>query len=482
MTNNNNLASSTTPGEKINNISHIINRLTMGYTPELYAEIKAIGVKAFIDQQLDPASLDDTETEGKVAQFTRLNMSTAELLATKSRATIRHELNGATTIRAVHSRRQLQEVMVDFWSNHFNVDTVKKNTAMYKPENDRIIREHALGNFSDLLMKIAKSPAMLEYLDNRTSRANGKNVPNENYARELMELHTVGVDGGYTEQDVESVAYLLSGWTTDSEGNFRFNDKHNRFNNHLEEGGDIMGWVPFAPERSIENGESFINFLAFQRATSLYVCWKLCRYFISDEIKQSDRIVRVAARVFRKNDTDIAPTLRFIFRSKTFRQSKGEKVKRSNELMYSILRATDANIDLSEPTKTGNHIRSQLEKMGHALVQCEPPTGYPDEACCFINTNAMIYRWNLGFNLASNRATKYIRVTPSEWIDNPKRVRQLVNQLSRKLLGRRLEKAETQAIYNHLGKRPNSLVTQRELAQLSTIAGLIFATSSYQVR
>ena len=466
----------------ITTISHVINRLTMGYTPELYSEIKAIGVKAFIDQQLDPSSIDDSATEEKVEKFTRLNMSTAELLETKSRATIRNELNGATTIRAVHSRRQLQEVMVDFWSNHFNVDTIKKNTAMYKVENDRVIRENALGNFSDLLMLIAKSPAMLEYLDNRTSKANGKNVPNENYARELMELHTLGVDGGYSEQDVESVAHLLSGWTTNSEGKFRFIDNFNRFNDHLEEGGDIMGWVPFSPERSIENGESFINFLAYQRATSLYICWKLCRYFISDDITQSDRIVRVAARVFRRNNTDIIPTLRAIFRSKTFRQSKGEKVKRSNELMYSILRATDATIDLSEPMKAGNHIRSQLEKMGHALFQCEPPTGYPDQACCFINTNAMVYRWNLGFNLASNRATKYIKVDPSEWIDSPLRIRDLINQLSMKFLGRRLENSERKAIYNHLGKRSNDRVTDHELAQISTIAGLVFATSSYQVR
>ena len=466
---------------QIDETRHVIQRLTMGATPELYAEVNAMGVDAFIEQQLDPESLDDAETDAMVSQFPCMQLTATELQDTKSRQVIRNELHGATIIRAVHSRRQLKEVMVDFWSNHFNVDTRKKTVAKFKVADDIGIRELALGNFSDLLMFSAKSPAMLEYLDNRRSRANRDGIPNENYARELMELHTLGVDGGYSEDDILAVAYLLTGWTVQQTNEFGFKDNWNRLG-PLSDGGDIMGWIPLAPEGSIENGESFINFLAYQAATASYVCWKLCRYFIRDDIEQSDPLVAEIAQVFSDNDTAITPTLRAIFASDEFRQSTGLKVKRSNELLYSILRTTGAVSDLSAPTSFGNHLRGRLEKMAHGLFQCEPPTGYPDDASIFINTNTMVNRWNLGFGIAGNFATKYVQVDTDSWIDSPTDIQTLVEQLCSRLLVRQLEDSEKQALYDQLGKAPEALVTSRDLKQVKVLAGLIFASSSFQIR
>ncbi len=474
------LAKAAVPGTEIDDTLHIIQRLTMGVTPALYAEVNAMGVDAFIEQQLDPSSLDDFETEAMVSQYTRLNKSAAELQVLKKRAPIRQELHGATVIRAVNSNRQLQEVMVDFWSNHFNVDTKKKGTAYFKPADDRGIRELALGNFSDLLMFTAKSPAMLEYLDNRKSRANRNRIPNENYARELMELHTLGVDGGYSEDDVIAVSYLLSGWSI-KKGEFHFNANANRLG-PLNDGGEVMGWVPFAPERSVENGESFINFLAYQPATANFVCWKLCRYFVRDDIEQYHPLVAEVADVFSQNDTEIVPTLRAIFASDEFRQSKGEKVKRSNELMYSILRATGATFNLASPRRLGNHFRKHLSKMDHALFECEPPTGYPVEASAFINTNAMVNRWNMSFGIAANRLSRFVRVNQKSWINNPANVQELVEQLSQRLMSRSLEESEKQALYSQLGKAPEDVVKRRDLRQIKTLAGLIFASSSFQIR
>jgi uncharacterized protein (DUF1800 family) len=474
------LVQAAVPGSEIDDTLHTIQRLTMGVTPELYADVNAMGVDAFIEQQLNPSSIDDTKTDAMVGQFYNLGLSAVELKANKRRAPIRQELNGATTIRAVHSNRQLQEVMVDFWSNHFNVDTLKKGTAYFKPDNDKGIRALALGNFSDLLMFTAKSPAMLEYLDNRKSRANRNRIPNENYARELMELHTLGVDGGYTEDDVLAVSYVLSGWSI-TNGEFKFKANHNRLG-PLNDGADVMGWVPFAPERSVENGESLINFLAFQPATANFVCWKLCRYFVRDDIQQYDPLVARVSQVFIDNDTEIVPTLRAIFSSDEFRQSKGEKVKRGNELMYSILRATGAKISLFKPKRVGNHFRKQLLKMDHALFECEPPTGYPVEASAYINTNAMVNRWNIGFGIAGNRISRYVRVDPMSWIDSPATIQALVEQLSERLMSRQLEESEKQALYSQLGKAPEAVIHRRDLRQIKTLAGLIFASSSFQIR
>lgn len=475
-------AQAAAPGANINNRLHIIQRITMGVTPELLAEVKAIGVNAFIDQQLAPATLDDSLVESMLTGFTRLNQSSAALIAENRRGQIRNELNGATVLRAVHSRRQLQEVMVDFWSNHFNVDTNKKKTAMFKVAEDRRFRELALGKFSDLLMTSAKSPAMLEYLDNRRSRANRNRIPNENYARELMELHTLGVDGGYDETDVLEVAYVLSGWTVDNTTfEFKFDSRFHRLGPLLE-GGDVLGWVPVAAEGTVENGESLLNFLARHPTTAQFICWKLCRHFVSDAITADDALVVKAAKVFSRNDTAIAPVLRTILRSKRFRQSKGEKVKRNNELLYAILRATTPQFDLSDAPLLGGNLRQSLIKLGHPLFECEPPTGYPDVAGAFINTNTMVNRWNLGFALAGNTFLRRVQVDNSQWVGSPGKIKALVNQLSTRLLGRQLSAAEKQSLYDYLGKTERSKVTADDLAQVPALAGLIFASSSYQVR
>lgn len=471
------------PGAGVNNQLHIIQRITMGVTNELYDEVKAMGINNFIDQQLAPESLDDSATEAMVSQFPRMNMSAAALIAENRRRVVQYELHGATVVRAVHSRRQLQEVMVDFWSNHFNVDTNKKRTAMAKVQEDQTFRSLALGKFSDLLMASAKSPAMLEYLDNRSSRADRGRIPNENYARELMELHTLGVDGGYNEDDVLAVAYVLSGWSVDTTTfQFKFLPARNKLG-PLSAGGNVLGWVPVSAEGTVENGESFLNFLAHHASTARFVCWKLCRHFVSDEISMSDALVTKAVNTYNRNDTAIAPVLRTILRSKTFKRSKGQKVKRSNELLYALLRSTGATLNMANPQFLGRDLRNQLIKLGQPLFEAEPPTGYPGVAAAYINTNTLVNRWNLGFTLMTNQLSRQrVQVDTTGWLDSPRRMKHLINQLSARLLNRQLEAPEKQALYDYLGKSARDLVTDVELAQVPALAGLIFATSTYQIR
>ena len=476
-------ASAAVPGKKgTSRHLHTIQRITMGVTPALLSEVKTIGVDAFIEQQLNPQAIDDSVVESMLTNFTRIHQDTPTLMAENKRSLIQRELNGATTIRAVFSQRQLQEVMTDFWSNHFNVDTNKKKVAMFKVAEDQQFRQLALGKFSDLLMTSAKSPAMLEYLDNRRSRATRNRTPNENYARELLELHTVGVNGGYNENDIVEAAHVFSGWTVDNSSyDFSFRTDWNDLGT-LATGGDILGWTPVAASGTVENGESLIDYLAHHKTTANYVCWKLCRHFIRDDIAMNNGIVKKIARVFLANDTAIVPTLRTLFRSGAFRKAKGKKMKRGNELLNAMLRATDVTIDLSDPHVFGREIRNQLAKHDHKLYECEPPTGYPDVAANFISTGTMVNRWNMGFLLVENKLNRRMQVEPSTWIDSPRRVKHLVKQLSLRLLGRQLQPQEKQALYNHLGKTAKAFVTAEDTAQVAVLAGLIFASSSYQIR
>jgi len=475
-------ASAAVPGKKgTNRHLHTIQRMTMGVTPALLKEVKTIGVDAFIEQQLNPQAIDDSVVESMLTNFNRIHQDTPTLIAENRRGLIQRELNGATTLRAVFSQRQLQEVMTDFWSNHFNVDTNKKKVAMFKVAEDRQFRQLALGKFSALLMASAKSPAMSEYLDNRRSRANRNRTPNENYARELLELHTVGVNGGYNEEDIVEAAHVFSGWSIDNSNyEFTFRADWNNLGT-LATSGDILGWTPVAASGSVENGESLIDYLAHHRTTANYVCWKLCRHFIRDDIAMNAGIVKKTTRVFLANDTAMVPTLRTILRSGAFRNAKGQKMKRGNELLNAMLRATDATIDLSD-ARFGRDIRNQLAKHDHKLYECEPPTGYSDVATTFINTSTMVNRWNMGFLLVENKLSRRIHVDTSAWLHSPKRIKHLVAQLSVRLLGRQLQPQEKQALYNHLGKTAKAFVTADDTAQVIVLAGLIFASSSYQIR
>src|SRR3954468_22401822 len=221
-------------------IVHLLNRITYGPRPGQVEHVAAIGWDAFLEQQLNPEQIDDAALDARLKQFTTLAMSSAELFANYPqkgqpgpRAIIR-ELEAASLLRAIVSERQLFEIMVDFWSNHLNIYSGKNQVKWLKTADDReVIRAHALGKFRDLLLASAKSPAMLIFLDNAENIKPGARRGkldgglNENYAREVMELHTVGADGGYTQDDVTTVARALTGWTitrrnADQAGEFQF--------------------------------------------------------------------------------------------------------------------------------------------------------------------------------------------------------------------------------------------------------------------
>jgi uncharacterized protein (DUF1800 family) len=330
--------------------------------------------------------------------------------------TVVRELMAERLTRDIYSNAQLEEVMTDFWLNHFNV-YLRKNEQMpyYLVSYARdVIRPHAMGKFEDLLEAVAHSPAMMIYLDNAQSvgpdslaaerakmvnarRPNGKKQApeglNENYARELMELHTVGVNGGYTQADVTQVARVLTGWTVDRPqfgGEFQFNE-----NRHEPGTKKVMG-AKIKDDGELE-GRELLQMLATRPATAEFISRKLAIRFVSDEPPQA--LVDRMAKAYMTSGGDIPTVMKTLFHSQEFwAASDGSaKVKTPLEYVVSAVRASDANVTNFEP------LVNALRQMGMPLYGCVPPVGYKWDEADWVSTGALVDRMNFALSLASNK-------------------------------------------------------------------------------
>jgi uncharacterized protein (DUF1800 family) len=405
-------------------IVHFLNRTSFGPNAAEVARANRLGLRAYLDEQLEAEKIDDRSVEEKVRGLKTMRLSTGELFELypppkvareKGMAMgqmnpprlIIFELQQARLLRAVHSRRQLYEVMVDFWSNHFNIFAAKGADRWLATAYDRdTIRPHALGKFRDLLLATAKSPAMLFYLDNWLSvsphGAASARLPanarrrgiNENYARELMELHTLGVDGGYTQQDVREVARCFTGWTLirpRGEAEFRFAPQLH------DPGAKIVLGTPIRAGGGMEDGLKVIDLLARHPSTAKFVSTKLVRRLVADDPPPS--LVARAAEVFRQSDGDIRSVLRAIIDSAEFFSPEHyrAKVKKPLEYVASALRATNAE------TKITPQLVRYLGRMGEPLFLAQAPTGYPDRATSWISPDMLLTRMNFAADLAADR-------------------------------------------------------------------------------
>ena len=514
-------------------IIHVLNRLGFGARPGDVERVKAMGLENYINQQLNPEKIPDSVAENKVKDLGVLTMTTAELYEKypqpgmllrqlqakgllgadqaepkkdpanpqqvdpqneKYREMLREyyqqnglmqpqrivaELQASRILRAVYSERQLQEVMVDFWTNHFNVFANKGADRWLLPAYDRdTIRPNALGKFSELLLATAQSPAMLFYLDNFQSVSPNANRPNaqmrplfnlrpqgqlrprqqlrleqremrspqrprpqqqqqrrginENYARELMELHTLGVDGGYTQKDVQEVARCFTGWTifqprggaaavnalmgTDAArrnaGTFFFNARVH------DEGEKIVLGHKIPAGGGIKDGLTVLDILAHHPSTAKFIATKLVHHFVSDTPPPA-LVDRVAA-AFTKSDGDIRTTLKAIFFSNEFNSPEAyrAKIKRPFELVVSAIRSLGAD------TNGGPGTHQWIARMGEPLYGFQTPNGYSDAAESWVNTGALLERMNFGLAMAGNRIpgtrvdlTKFTMQDKSKLID-----------------------------------------------------------------
>jgi uncharacterized protein (DUF1800 family) len=435
-------------------VDHIVlGRLAFGASPEDSQFIQAKGLRRWVDQQLAAPVDDDAAMRARLAALrlhvrygagdgypavdemrplTSLDADIKDLwhladgkapLAGPERQAPRQEVAAATLQRAIHSPWQLREVLVDFWHNHFNVNAAGDNTvAVALPSHDRAIRAHALGNFRELLETVAGSTAMLAYLNNRSSRAGSAN---ENYARELFELHTLGRDAylndlynrwrevpgaaqgrptGYIDQDVYEAARAFTGWTVEdgsnlgggqalpASGRFTYVEAwHDGYQKRVL----ATDFDPFQPP--LADGRKVLDLVAFHPATARFVCTKLCRRLVAD--RPSESLVEQCVRTWRASRLkadQIAQVVRVIAGSKDIAEEPGSKVKRPLELVASYARA--AGIDV---TVTSGLI-NELDGSGQRLFGWAPPTGHPDTMDYWLSSHVLRRRWSLVLGLSEN--------------------------------------------------------------------------------
>ncbi|MCC6773301.1 MAG: DUF1800 domain-containing protein [Gemmatimonadaceae bacterium] len=449
---------------------HVLNRLAFGARPGETARVEAMGVDRWIAEQLQPERIDDRAMDAVLARYATLSLDAGELLrafprpaAIAAQARIRAdssaervdstalrqagrqnrqfvaELMSARVARAVGSERQLQEVMTDFWLNHFSVFVGKGQLRYFLPEYEReTIRPHTLGTFRDLLGAVAKSPAMLHYLDNALSvsdstrptlatrgeanrqrrvqgaiqrraasmseadrarlealQARRPKGLNENYARELLELHTLGVDGGYTQHDIVEVARALTGWTVRPP---RAGAPEFLFNRGAHDAGEklVLG-TRLKAGRGIEDGESVLDLLARHPSTAQFIARKLVVRFVSDAPPPA--LVERAAAAFRRSDGDLREVVRTIVTSPEFfaRDAYGTKVKSPFEVVVSAARALGAQPDTTAVSAL------LVARLGQPIYGHQAPDGWPETGDAWMNTGAILQRINFGLSVAANR-------------------------------------------------------------------------------
>ena len=444
-------------------VNHVLNRLTFGARPGDAEAVRAMGVDRWIDQQLHPERIDDSRSDAYFATLESYNTSPEDLQrkypppnqlqqrlqakgakmnaadsaelrqATAGPRLVQTEAQGGRVVRALLSERQLQEVMTDFWLNHFSVFIQKGPPERYHlaQYESRVIRPNALGKFRVLLEAVAKSPAMLFYLDNWESQADsnrprlaplagagrgvaGRNFRgglltpqqqqmlaqrrgglNENYGRELLELHTLGVDGGYTQQDVINVARAFTGWTFPrpqlTGGEFVFSPQMH------DAGAKIVLGHKLAAGRGIEDGEDVLDILSRHPSTARYIAFKLARRFVSDTPPAG--LVERAAQTFQRTDGDIREVVRTIITSQEFfsRAAYRSKVKSPFEVVVSTLRALGAPPDGTPRTAQA------VAALGEPIYGHQAPNGWPETGDQWLNTGAILNRINFGVAVAAGR-------------------------------------------------------------------------------
>ncbi len=375
------------PTGPVDPTARLLARTSFGHRPGDIARVQAMGHAAYVDSELAAKKGEDPRFKELLNRLEIFEIGSSDLEDFHKEEVI-EQLHQAALIHAIYGSNQLRERMVDLWSDHFNVYSLKGDTAFRQSTEDvAVIRKNALGTFPDLLRASAHSPAMLGYLD---SQLNRKGVANENYARELMELHTLGVHGGYTQTDVQEVARCLTGWTIENrflhrKGTFRFEeDRH-------DNGEKLVLGQRIPAGGGQEDGERVIEILAAHPATAKFVASKIVRYFLgSPDEAWIDR----TAETFLATGGDIKAMLRPILLSKDIETSP-PMIKRPLDYVASSVRAVNADTD------AGTALRAHLTQMGQVAHGWPMPDGYPMRTSAW--TGSMLPRWNFAIALATGQ-------------------------------------------------------------------------------
>lgn len=365
--------------------TRLARRLSFGLNQESIQRAKAIGFTAYLEEQLNWEQIDDSECDKYVVDHwpaTTWSYNKNRMRTGDPWERAHTDLVSATIHRAVHSKRQLYERMVEFWSDHFSIDIWKDACRVFKIVEDRECqRKHALGKFPDLLKANATSPCMLYYLDNWTSWFLD---PNQNYARELMELHTLGVDGGYTQQDVVEVARCLTGWSIDLNFKSRYLGQFRYYPEYHDNGAKTVLGVAIPPGQGIQDGYKVLDILSQHASTSKFISKKLIQRFLRPDPPAS--LIDSVAQVYQQTGGDIKAMLRVILTVDNVMAAPA-KYKRPFHLYSSAMRGIEG-----EPLSQLELTRIILYLAGHAPFEWSPPNGYPDSTGYW--SGGSIIRWN----------------------------------------------------------------------------------------
>lgn len=402
-------------------VTHIVERLSFGPKPGELQRVKSMGVENYIQSQLNPESIEESpQLDSYLAQIDSLQKNPLDLLQKflveqkkqqppelsiaeknkirsknlKYKRKIRKEAIEAHLARATNSSRQLQEVMVDFWFNHFNVYAGKGQIDFWIADYENEIRTHALGNFRELLGVTARHPAMLIYLDNelntdpksKGARGRFKGL-NENYARELMELHTLGVDGGYTQDDIVALARIFTGWSVNRLGKAKGVDENGFFffPNRHDNGEKLFLGHKILPD-GINEGEKALDILATHPSTAHYISYKLAQYFVADEPPAN--LVDSLAQKFLSSEGDIKAVMDTLIHSKEFNdpQYYDRKFKTPYQYILSLVRAGG----ITNPHY--KRMQGMMGQLGMPVYACPTPNGYKNTRNAWLSPDGMLNR------------------------------------------------------------------------------------------
>ncbi len=459
---------------------HVARRFSGGLTPELARDVdRAGGGRAWFGEQLRPARLEDPAGAAIDGWFPSLRRTPQEIFDRQQDEVegawdVMADLSRWTVARRIHSRRQLQEQLVDFWSNLLHVPLMDDSAWFFRVDYDRVVRKHALRSFEELLVRTAVHPAMGLFLDNAVST---KEAPNENLGRELLELHTVGVDGGYTERDVKHSSRMLTGYRVDLWWpRFRaFYDPRVHHTGRIK----VLG---FEHRNRDADGRpatlAYLRYLARHPATARRIAHRLCVRFVHDD--PSEELVGTVARAYRRHGSAVRPTLEAMVDHPEFAEASRQKIRTPTEDYVATVRAL--GIELHRPTSEDSFASAMLwqyGELGNAPYEWPAPNGYPERGAAWTGAGRILSGLDLHRTLAAGWwPSKEATIRPlNQWLPPlPAPVGDVIDHVSDQLFGERPTPGVRAGVATALGLPLEQVVSAHHLwstRTLSIVASLL---------
>jgi uncharacterized protein (DUF1800 family) len=430
----------------------LVRRITMGLSDAEATVAKQVGYDAYLERQLDPTALDDSLVDQFMAtNYPMISQGTVDTLFNQDSGTLQTQLSNAMIYRSAFSSRQLQERLVEFWTDHFNISFDKVGYLKVVDDRD-VIRQYAMTSFPQLLKASAHSVAMLAYLDQTTSRSS---APNQNYAREIMELHTLSVNGGYTQTDVAELSRVLTGWTTTGRGNFAFSPSIHDFGAKTVLTMNIPASSPSVGAAAQAEGEAILNMLVSHPSTATFISTKMLKRFLRYD--PTDAQIAAVAAVYTSTQGDIKAMLRAIL-SRDNLLTAPAKSKRPYHLVVSGVRALNAQV--TNPT----NLLAQIINAGQQPFTWQTPDGFPDKVEYW--SGNILPRWNYANFIASANTASSVLFNVAPFMTSSTAAG-VVSSIDRYMFGGEMTQRLRDELTTYVAVSPTNAARVRETVSLA---------------